>query len=331
MFLLFAGNVRAQSGTKWNLVWDDEFNQPDGSPPDPAKWGYGLGNNGGWGNSEQEYYTARTNNARIEGGQLVIEADQESYGGSSYTSARLNTQGKWSWTYGRIEARIKIPRGQGIWPAFWTLGANINSEGWPACGEIDILENIGNSNNLGIVFGTIHGPVSGGRDYNGGAGVQGRFALTGGSALADDFHVYAVQWTTNQVQWFVDSNLFFTATPASLPSGGTWIFTHPQFLTLNVAVGGTWPGNPDGTTVFPQQMLVDYVRIYQQTAQPQISVTQPNGSVVLSWPTNIVCHLQTQTNALAGGNWSDQTGTTSPLVVTPDQNNACVYFRLESP
>jgi beta-glucanase (GH16 family) len=329
MFFMFIGDVQAQNGTQWNLVWDEEFNQPDGSSPDPTKWGYDLGSNGI--NSELEYYTLRTNNARIVNGQLVIEADRENYRGASYTSARLKTQGKWSWAYGRLEARIKIPRGQGIWPAFWTLGTNINSVSWPACGEIDILENIGNNNNLNIVFGTIHGPVSGGGDYNGGAGVQGRYALPGGAALADNFHVYAVQWTTNQMQWFVDTNLYFTATPASLPSGGTWVFTEPQFLILNVAVGGTWPGNPDGTTVFPQQMLVDYVRVYQQTMPLQISVARFNGGVFLSWPTNIVCHLQTQTNSLVDGSWSDQTSTTSPLVVTPDPNNACVYFRLESP
>jgi beta-glucanase (GH16 family) len=329
MFFLFMGNVQAQNGTQLKLVWDEEFNQPDGSSPDPAKWDYDLGSNGI--NSELEYYTSRTNNARIVNGQLVIEADHESYSGASYTSARLKTQGKWSWAYGRIEARIKIPRGQGIWPAFWTLGDNINSVGWPACGEIDILENIGNSNNLGIAYGTIHGPVSGSGDYKGGAGVQGRYALPGGAALADDFHVYAVQWTTNQIQWFVDTNLYFTATPASLPSGGTWIFTQPQFLVLNVAVGGTWPGNPDGTTVFPQKMLVDYVRVYQQTTPVQITVAQSYGDAVLSGPTNIVCHLQTQTNSLMGRSWFDPTNTTNPLVVSPDPNNACVYFRLESP
>lgn len=330
MFFWFIGDVQAQNHPQLNLVWDDEFNQPDGSPPDSTKWGYDIGG-GGYGNNELEYYTSRTNNARIVKGQLVIEADHENYGGASYTSARLKTLGKWSWAYGRVEARIKIPRGQGIWPAFWTLGTNINSMSWPACGEIDILENIGNSNNLGIVYGTIHGPVSGSLDYNGGAGVQGRYSLPGGAALADDFHVYAMEWTTNQIRWFVDTNLYFTATPKSLPSGGTWVFTQPQFLTLNVAVGGRWPGNPDGTTVFPQQMLVDYVRVYQQTTPNPISVTQPNGRAVLSRPTNLVCRLQTHTNSLVGGSWSGQTGTTSPLVVPRDPNNACVYFRLESP
>ena len=243
---------------------------------------------GGWGNNELEYYTSRTNNARIVGGQLVIEADQESYGGSSYTSARMLTKGKWSWAYGRMEARIKIPRGQGIWPAFWMLGTNIDSVGWPTCGEIDIMENIGKTSDQGTAHGTIHGPQSGG-DYNGGAGVGGTYTLPGGAALADDFHIFAVEWTTNQIKWFVDTNQYFTATPASLPSGGTWVFTQPQFLILNVAVGGNWPGNPDGTTVFPQQMLVDYVRVYSYVVSsvPDVptglNATAGGTQVVLSW------------------------------------------------
>jgi beta-glucanase (GH16 family) len=232
----------------WQLVWSDEFNQPDGSAPDPTKWGYQTGG-GGWGNGELENYTSRTNNARIVGGQLVIEADKENYGGNSYTSARLLTQGKWSWTYGRIEASIKIPRGQGIWPAFWMLGIN---GGWPGCGEIDIMENIGKVSDQGTEHGTIHGPQNGG-DYNGGAGVTGTYTLPGGAALADGFHVYAVQWTTNQIQWFVDSNLFFTVTPASLPSGGTWVFTQPEYILLNIAVGGGWPVIPMAPPFFPSR------------------------------------------------------------------------------
>jgi beta-glucanase (GH16 family) len=315
-----------------NIVWDDEFNQPDGSSPDPTKWGYDIGNgSGGWGNNQQEYDTARTNNARIVGGQLVIESDRESYNGFNYTSARMNTKGKWSWTYGRMEARIKIPRGQGIWPAFWMLGTNIDSVNWPTCGEIDIMENIGKTSDQGTEHGTIHGPQGGG-DYNGGSGVGGTYTLPGGAALADNFHIYAIEWTPNQIKWFLDNNQFFTATPASLPGGGTWVFTQPQFFILNVAVGGNWPGNPDGTTVFPQQMLVDYVRVYQQTAPLAISVAaQPNGNMTLTWPTNIVCHLQVQTNSVVGGNWSDLPGTTSPYVVTPDPNQSAVFYRLASP
>lgn len=285
----------------WQLVWSDEFNQPDGSAPDPTKWGYDIGN-GGWGNAELEYYTSRTNNARIAGGQLVIEADQESYGGSSYTSARLLTKGKWSWAYGRVEARIKIPRGQGIWPAFWMLGTNIDSVGWPTCGEIDIMENIGKTSDQGTAHGTIHGPQSGG-DYNGGAGVGGTFTLPAGAALADDFHIFAVEWTTNQIQWFVDTNLYFTATPARLPGGATWVFTHPQFLLLNVAVGGYWPRYPDGTTVFPQQMLVDYVRVYSYVAaapSPIAVAIQPGAQV--SWPTTTGTTWTLQSANAAGAN-----------------------------
>ena len=318
--------VTAPTPTQWNIVWNDEFNGPS---INPSNWVFETGG-GGWGNNELEYYTSRTNNARIENGQLIIEAEKESYGGSSYTSARMKTQGKWSWTYGRIEARIKIPRGQGIWPAFWTLGANIGSVGWPTCGEIDIMENIGKTSDQKNVHGTIHGPQSGG-DYNGGAGVTGTYTLPGGAALADNFHTYAVEWTPNQIKWFMDTNQYSTATAAGLPGGATWVFTQPQFILLNLAVGGNWPGNPDGTTVFPQQMLVDYVRVYEQTPPLQISATQSNGSVFLSWPSNIVCHLQVQTNSLLNGNWFDLGNSTNPFVTAPDPGNASVFFRLASP
>lgn len=251
---------------EWKLIWSDEFDQPNGSSPDANKWVFETGA-GGWGNGELQYYTSRTNNARVENGQLVIEAKQESFSGSSYTSARLKTQGKWSWTYGRFEARIKIPRTQGIWPAFWMLGTNISSGvGWPGCGEIDIMENVGFEPTQ--VHGTIHGP-----GYSGGAGIGGAMALPGNPAFADDFHVYAVEWTTNQIKWFVDGYQYFSSTPASLPAGSAWVFKAPQFLLLNVAVGGVWPGNPDGTTIFPQRMLVDYVRVYSATNLP---VCNPN-------------------------------------------------------
>ena len=282
--LLLAGPLAVQAG--WQLVWNDEFAQADGTAPDASKWGYEVGG-GGFGNNELEYYTARTNNARIVGGQLVIEARSESYGGRNYTSARLLTKGKWSWTFGRMEARIKIPRGQGIWPAFWMLGTNIDSVSWPACGEIDIMENIGKTNELGKVYGTAHGPQSG-ADYNGGSGVGGNYVLPGGAAYADDFHVFAVEWTTNQIMWYVDNHPYFTATPDSLPAGGTWPFSQPQFILLNLAVGGNWPGNPDGTTVFPQQLLVDYVRVYRYVptapaAPGGVSASPGSGQVYLSW------------------------------------------------
>ena len=258
----------AQTGTGWTLVWSDEFTQADGSSPDSSKWTYDTGG-GGWGNGELEYYTSRTSNARIEAGNLVIEARQENYLGSSFTSARLKSQGKASWTYGRIEARIKIPRGQGIWPAFWMLGTNIPSAGWPTCGEIDIMENIGKEPTL--VHGTIHGP-----GYSGGNGIGGANSLPGSATFADDFHIYAVEWKTNSIKWFVDGLQFFSVNPASLPGGAAWVFTQPQFLLLNVAVGGGWPGNPDATTIFPQRMLVDYVRIYAPTNLPACGANLPN-------------------------------------------------------
>ena len=277
----------------WQLAWSDEFTQADGTSPDSTKWGYDIGG-GGYGNNELESYTSRTNNARIINGQLVIEAKQENFTGTdgiprNYTSARMLTKGKWTWTYGRMEARIKIPRGQGIWPAFWMLGANIDSVGWPACGEIDIMENIGKASDQGTDHGTIHGPHTGGAgSYNGGAGVGGTYTLPGGAVLGDDFHIFAVEWTTNQIKWYLDNVQYFTATPASLPSDGIWPFSLPQFLLLNVAVGGNWPGNPDGTTVFPQQMLVDYVRVYNYVASVPnaptgLSASPGSAKVYLNW------------------------------------------------
>jgi beta-glucanase (GH16 family) len=251
----------AQTKPGWRLVWADEFDGPPGSRPDPAWWTYDLGG-GGWGNNELQTYTDRTNNCRIENGCLVIEAHRETYTGTdgirrNYTSARLKTQGRLSWQYGRIEARIRLPRGQGLWPAFWMLGTNFPVVGWPACGEIDIMENIGREPDT--VHGTIHGP-----GYSGANGISGRYVLPGGGALADDFHVYGVEWDPGRIRWFVDNTLFFSVTPASLPSGRSWVFDQPFFLILNVAVGGNWPGSPDETTVFPQAMLVDCVRVYQR-------------------------------------------------------------------
>jgi beta-glucanase (GH16 family) len=242
-------------GSAWTLVWSDEFSLPDGSTPDSANWRYNTGRNG-WGNGELELYTRSTNNSRIEGGNLVIKARQEIVDGkANFTSARLLTRGKWSWTYGRFEARIKIPYGQGIWPAFWMLGTNIDSIGWPQCGEIDIMENIGKE--PGTVHGTVHGP-----GYSGTHGIGGPHILPGRAKFADHFHVYAVECESNHITWFVDGKSYFDITPAKLPKNTRWVFNEPKYLLLNLAVGGFWPGNPDDTTVFPQRMLVDYVRVY---------------------------------------------------------------------
>lgn len=259
--------VHSQTLPGWTLVWSDEFSQPDGSAPDPAKWGYDKGGNG-WGNNEWQYYTDRTNNARIENGHLIIEARKESFGSRNYTSARLLTKNRSDWTYGRMEARIKVPRGQGMWPAFWMLGNNIDSVGWPTCGEIDIMECIGREPKT--VYGTIHGP-----GYSGGGSVGG--STTTRTDVADDFHVFTIEWETNEIRWYMDNYIYFTATPADL-GGAQWVFDHPHFIILNLAVGGNWPGYPDGTTVFPQQMLVDYVRVYiPSNAPPTTSKTLLNG------------------------------------------------------
>jgi len=252
-----------QGGSQWTLVWSDEFSGPNGSAPDSTKWGYDVGGNG-WGNNELEYYTNRTQNAYVEDGNLVIQARKETYTGSdgvtrNYTSARLLTAKLFSQSYGRFEARIKIPRGQGMWPAFWMLGNNIGQVAWPKCGEIDIMENIGKE--PAIIHGSLHAP-----GYTGGTGVSNSYTLPNGARFADDFHVFAAEWEPSVVRFYVDGTLYATDTPSSLPTGSTWVFDHPFFIILNVAVGGDWPGPPDSTTVFPQQMLVDYVRVYQPEA-----------------------------------------------------------------
>ena len=231
-------------------MWHDEF---DSTALDTTRWTFDIGG-GGWGNAELEYYTNRAVNARVDSGALIIEARPESLGGSSYTSARLKTQGLGAWKYGRVEARIQIPRGQGLWPAFWMLGDNIGSVGWPACGEIDIMENIGKE--PAIVHGTVHGP-----GYSGANGIGAAYPLNSG-AFADGYHVFSIEWQPGEVQWYVDSIAYKSVESSQAP--GTWVFDHPFFIILNVAVGGYWPGNPDGTTVFPQTMRVDWVRVYQR-------------------------------------------------------------------
>lgn len=244
----------------WILVWTDEFNAPDGSPVDPGKWTFETGGNG-FGNNELEYYTKRSKNAAIRGGNLVIRAFKEKYTGADgvtrqYTSARFKTQTKFSQEYGRFEARIKIPRGQGLWPAFWMLGNDIDSVGWPACGEIDIMENVGKEPT--IIHGTIHG-----LGYSGAAGIEARYTLESGQAFADQFHIFAVEWEPKAIRFYVDDHLYVTRTPSDIPPVQKWAFDHPFFLLLNLAVGGDWSGPPDSNTKFPQTMLVDYVRVYR--------------------------------------------------------------------
>ena len=194
---------------------------------------------------------------------MVIKAISENppnsqcwYGPCQYSSARLVTKGKFDYKTGRFEARIRIPAGQGMWPAFWMLGNNIDQVGWPTCGEIDIMENIGREPS--IVHGTIHGP-----GYSGGNSIGAQYTLPNGQRFSDDYHIYKVEWEPNAIRWYVDGNIYQTRTPSSLPAGTNWVYDHPFFLILNVAVGGGWPGNPNQTTVFPQMMLIDYVRVYK--------------------------------------------------------------------
>jgi len=252
----------------WELAWSDEFDGPAGAAPDPTKWGYDIGG-WGWGNREWQYYTDKRENSALDGaGHMVITATENTTttyqcahtppnhepGVCAYTSARLLTRGKFEFAYGRAEARIRIPEGQGIWPAFWMLGNNFGQVGWPGCGEIDIMENIGREPNT--VHGTVHGP-----GYSGGSGIGGGYTIT--EPFASDYHTFAVEWEPEEIRWYVDNTQYFTVTPSMLPAGAPWVFDHPFFIIMNVAVGGYWPGYPDATTVFPQTMSVDYVRVYQ--------------------------------------------------------------------
>ncbi len=241
-------------------TFTDDFDGAAGAPPDPGRWTHETGDNGG-NNHELEYYTDSTANAALDGaGHLVITARQENpagytcwYGSCRYTSARLNTASTFTQEYGHVEARIKIPRGQGMWPAFWALGDNIGSAGWPGCGELDVMENVGFE--PGTVHGSAHGP-----GYSGANPLTGSYTLPGGAAFADDFHTFAIDWAPDRVSWLVDGNTYETHTPADT-NGNPWVYDHPFFLILNLAVGGDWPGSPDGGTQFPQQMIVDYVHV----------------------------------------------------------------------
>ncbi|WP_129782852.1 glycoside hydrolase family 16 protein [Promicromonospora panici] len=233
------------------LTWSDEFDGAAGSAPDPANWNHETGG-GGWGNNELQTYTDSRDNSALDGnGNLVITARQD---GGGYTSARLTTKGKVQPRYGRLEARIQIPRGQGIWPAFWMLGGQFPNTPWPDSGEIDIMENVGYEPHM--VHGTLHGP-----GYSGGNGIGAAYTHPQGWSFADTFHTFAIDWSPGSITWSVDGVAYQTRTTADT-GGNPWVFDQPFFFILNVAVGGNWPGNPDGTTQFPQQMVVDYVRVY---------------------------------------------------------------------
>jgi beta-glucanase (GH16 family) len=242
----------------WSLVWSDEFDGAAGSPVDPTIWRPEVGGHG-WGNDELQCYTDSVDNAALDGaGNLAIVARhvearlRAPFGGCPYTSARLTTKNRFAFSYGLVRARIRLPRGRGVWPAFWMLGQNIDDVGWPQCGEIDVMENFGK--NPTLLHGTVHGP-----GYSGSGGVSA--SCDTGVSLADEFHLYAVVWEPDRIRWYLDGHLYGTVTPGDL-RGKPWVFDHEFFLLLNVAVGGTFSTTPDDPGAFPHTMLIDYIRVY---------------------------------------------------------------------
>ncbi|MEU6196189.1 family 16 glycosylhydrolase [Streptomyces sp. NPDC047061] len=260
------------------VTFSDTFDGAAGSAVNSSKWTLETGDNVN--NHEREYYTSGTNNAALDGqGHLVITAKKENpanyqcwYGTCQYTSARMNTSGKFSAQYGHVEARMKIPRGQGMWPAFWMLGTDIGSVGWPNSGEIDVMENVGYEPST--IHGTIHGP-----GYSGSNGIGAAYSLSNGQAFADAFHTFAVDWAPNSIKWSVDGVVYQTRTPADVGSN-TWAFNKPFFLILNLAVGGDWPGDPNSSTVFPAQLVVDSVSVTTSDSATGVAIKGLAGKCV---------------------------------------------------
>ncbi len=256
------------TGERWDLVWEDEFRGDAGTAPDPATWTYDIGRGqDGWGNAELQHYTDRPENVALDGdGFLRIVARREAFEGAEWTSARIKTQGLQTFTYGRIEARILLPAGRGLWPAFWMLGADIETLGWPLCGEIDVMEAKGRI--PGESSGAIHGP-----GYSGGGALSGTYEFPEGQDITD-FHVYRVDWDPEHITWYVDDQLVFTAHPGKVQ--GPWVLDHDFFLILNVAVGGIFDGPPDENTADVNTMAVDWVRVYERrTPIPDPDVVTP--------------------------------------------------------
>jgi beta-glucanase (GH16 family) len=253
IFTMSCSEATDPQDSSWQLVWSDEFEGSAGSLPDLTKWKFDVGTD--WGNAQLEYDTDRPENASLDGeGHLAIVARKESYMGSAYTSARIITKDLYETAYGRIEARIKLPFGQGLWPAFWMLGNNIDVVGWPNCGEIDIMEYRGQKTSR--VHGSLHGP-----GYSGGSPVTGSYDLQN-DRFDRAFHLFAVEWEKNQISFFVDDTRYLKIDRNDVP--GTWVFDHPFFIILNLAVGGHFVGPPDASTTFPQTLLIDYVRVYKK-------------------------------------------------------------------
>ncbi len=259
LVLLVVGCDRSETQTVTtftSLTFEDDFNSE--GEIDESVWNFDLGtgdeiSGAGWGNNEQQYYTNRPENITVEGGMLKLTALQESFMGSGYTSARINTKGKLEQEYGRIEARIQLPWGKGLWPAFWMLGNNIDEVSWPQCGEIDIMEYRGQ--NPSTLIGSVHGP-----GYSGGES-EGKEYVLANDRFDTGFHVFGVEWGPEYINYYVDDALYNQITPEDVD--GEWVFDHPFCIILNVAVGGNFVGPPNVNTVFPQTMLVDWVRVYE--------------------------------------------------------------------
>jgi beta-glucanase (GH16 family) len=271
--LASASFAHAAPAADWNLAWSDEFDGPAGAPPDSRKWLAETGDNG-WGNDELEYYCApastagpcdpkKPNAAQDGKGSLVIQAIRNSSG--TWTSGRFKSLGLAEFKYGRIEARMELPVGAGLWPAFWLLGVDRSSAGWPSCGEIDVMENVpaGVPGGLGpdTIKGTVHG-----EGYSGVHGLGKNHKLPAGGTVDDGYHVYGALWSKGLVQFYVDDwrKPYYSVAPKDLPKGSAWVFDKPFFLIMNLAVGGSWPKSPSADTPNPAKMLVDYVRVYRR-------------------------------------------------------------------
>ncbi len=250
--LFLAGCTGSTEPRTYQVVWEDEFTGAAGTSPNATDWGFDIGTD--WGNAQLEYDTNRPENVSLDGaGHLRIVARQEAWLGRNYTSARITTAGKREFRYGRFEARLRTPSGQGLWPAFWLLGANIGTVGWPQSGEIDIMEMRGQQPTIN--HGSLHGP-----GYSGGGALTRAYTLPSGR-LDTEFHVFRVDWSPTQIRWYVDDVLYHEVNKGDQP--GTWVYDHPFYIILNVAVGGGFVGAPNGTTTFPQEMVVDWVRVSQ--------------------------------------------------------------------
>lgn len=293
IFLFFLTFIKLEAQT-WSLVWSDEFNA---ATIYPANWNFEIGNgNAGWGNNNLEYDTNLPNNVTAKNGNLLIIAKKETYNGKNYTSARINTRGLHNLTYGRVEARIKLPMQKGLWPAFWMLGENITQVGWPQCGEIDIMEYV---NKDTVVNGTIHWDNNGHAQYG-----------TETDCDVSQFHDYSIEWDQNTIKWLLDGNVYWTANIQN-NINSTNEFHNPFFVILNLAVGGTWPGSPDGTSVFPDTMSVEYVRFYQLTSSiSHVTLITTSGPVTICQGDSVILTA----NEAASYLWSTNDTTRSIVV-----------------